>query len=75
MSDAVSARKIISAVSCPYAENIGMGAKPIIAKPTMLDAADATKATPVPRDVCRKAVNLSGLLLNSSLNLAVICIE
>lgn len=74
-SDAVSARKIINAVSCPYEENIGIGANPIMAKPTMLDVADATKATPVPRDARRKAVNLSGLLLSSSLNRAVIWIE
>ena len=74
-SDAVSARKIIIAVSCPYEENIGIGANPIMAKPTMLDVADATKATPVPRDACRKAVNLSGLLLSSSLNRSVIWME
>ena len=75
ISDAVSARKIIIAVSCPYEEHIGIGAKPIMAKPTMLDAAEATKATPVPRDAFLKAVNLSELLLNSSLNRSVIWIE
>ena len=65
-SDAASARKIMTAVSWPYEANRGMGAKPMIPNPTMLDDADATKATPVPRAACRRAWYLSGALPNSS---------
>ena len=46
IKEAIRARNIITAVSCPYAANIGIGANPSIANPTILDAAEATKATP-----------------------------
>ena len=75
INEAISAKKIITAVSCPYAANIGIGAKPSIANPTTLDAADATKATPVPRAVILMASIVFGFRLSSSRNRSVICIE
>ena len=75
ISEATRAKKIITAVSCPYAANIGIGAKPSIANPTTLDAAEATKATPVPRAVTLMASRVSRVRLSSSLNRSVICIE
>lgn len=41
----------------------------------MLDAADASNATPVPLEALLIAVSLEGFLFNSSLNLSVIWIE
>ena len=75
INEAIRAKKIITAVSCPYAANIGIGAKPSIANPTTLDAADATKATPVPRAVALMASMALLLRLSSFLNRSVICIE
>ena len=46
--DDANAKKIMTAVSCPNAANRGIGAKPIMANPTILDPADTTRATPVP---------------------------
>ena len=75
INEAIRAKKIITAVSCPYAANIGIGAKPSIANPTTLDAADAAKATPVPRAVALMASMALLLCLSSFLNRSVICIE
>ena len=75
INEAISAKKIITAVSCPYAANIGIGAKPSIANPTTLDAAEATIATPVPRAVTLRASRGSRVRLISSLNRSVICME
>ena len=43
-----SARKIMMAVKKPKDENRGIGAKPRMTKPKILDTADAISATPVP---------------------------
>ena len=63
------------AVNWPYDANIGIGANPRITNPTMLDAADASNATPVPLEALLIAVTLEGFLFSSSLNLSVIWIE
>ena len=73
--DAISAKKTITAVSWPYDANIGIGANPKITNPTMLDAADDSKATPVPLDALVIAAALERFLFNSSLNRSVIWIE
>ena len=71
MREEMSAKKIITAVNWPYEANIGIGAKPIITNPTMLDAADASNATPVPLEVLLTASTFEGFLFNSSLYLSV----
>ena len=75
ISDAIRARNTITAVSCPYAANMGIGANPRIANPTMLDAAEATKATPVPLAVILMASVVLLVRFSSSLNRSVMCIE
>ena len=47
-TDAANAIAIIAAVSNPYEENIGIGAKAIMINPPMEDAAEAASAIPVP---------------------------
>ena len=70
--EAINARHIITAVNIPKVENNGIGAKPIIKKPNVLDIADPNKAKPVPFIELYKALNLLGDDFNSSLNLIVI---
>ena len=55
INEAISAKKIITAVSCPYAANIGIGANPIIPNPTILEIADPKRAIPVPFKVFSRA--------------------
>ena len=55
----------MTAVSRPKAENIGMGAKAITAKPNAVEIAVPKRAMPVLRLVTDKAVLLSRLLLSS----------
>ena len=74
-NETVNARKIIMEVRIPKVENSGIGAKPMIANPKILDAAEANKAIPVPFIDLNKASVIVGLFLISSLNLIVICIE
>tara|TARA_B100000686_G_scaffold307046_1_gene346968 strand:+ start:410 stop:634 length:225 start_codon:yes stop_codon:yes gene_type:complete len=64
--EAKSDKNIIMAVSWPYEENMGIGAMPIIAKPTMLEAADATNANPVPLAAVEIALKGSWVPLSSS---------
>lgn len=74
MREAIKARLIITAVNIPNVENKGIGAKPIIKNPNVLDIADPSKANPVPFIELCKAFNLSDVDINSSLNLMVIWI-
>ena len=59
----------------PYDENKGIGAKPMIANPTMLDPADANNADPVSFAAYSMALNLLDDRVISSLYRSVICIE
>jgi len=63
------------AVKNPKDENMGIGAKPKMVKPAILDTADATKATPVPSAACRNACIFVAARRSSSLNRSVMWIE
>lgn len=65
----------MTAVRTPQAENIGMGAKAMMVNPTMLVAAEAMRAIPVPWAAWRSACTLSAALVSSSRNLCVMWIE
>lgn len=69
--DATAAMNIITAVSIPYDANIGIGAKAIMPNPTMLLAAEATRATPVPLVPLVRASRLPADFDSSSLYLWV----
>ena len=73
--EATIARKISVAVRMPYVANKGMGAKPIMVKPTILETPDAIKADPVPWPVFLNAWSFESVLLASSLKRCVMCIE
>ena len=56
-SDAAPAILILTAVRKPYEANSGIGAKARIAKPTIDEIAEATRATPVPSPAARTALS------------------
>ena len=69
--DATAAMNIITAVSIPYDENMGIGAKAMMSNPTMLLAAEAKRATPVPLDPLARASRLPADFDSSSRYLSV----
>ena len=64
--EAARARKTIRAVRMPKAENMGMGANPRMANPSIEETAEAARAMPVPLAALRKAfMRLSDLASSS----------
>ncbi len=69
--DTTKAKKIITAVSTPKMENMGIGAVAITRKPVIDVTAEIARAPPVPSPARRRAGNLLGSPSNSWRNRTV----